>query len=280
MTAILLALGTALCYGISNFIGPLLARGLPTMAVIVFGQTVALVVSATVVIAHGGGSPGLAAVGAGLLAGAGNAGGLALFYAAAASGPLSIVTPIGATGAAVPVVIGLASGERIGPLGMAGILLALGGVVLAARRVAGASAEEAADLRRTVLLAAASAAAFGVFLWAIAPASQGGVFWGVMLSRISLVALLVGGALLAGRALRVPVADAPKVALPGVLLFSGTLMYAAATQEGLLSVVSVIATLFPVVTVTLAFVFLRERPSRVQWAGIGAALTGVVLLSL
>jgi drug/metabolite transporter (DMT)-like permease len=101
-----------------------------------------------------------------------------------------------------------------------------------------------------------------------------------MLSRISLVASLVAGALLLGRALRVPPAEAPKVALPGVLLFAGTLMYAAATQEGLLSVVSVIATLFPVVTVTLAFVFLKERPSRMQWAGIAAALTGVVLLSL
>lgn len=279
MTAIALALGTALCYGLSNFIGPLLARGLPTMAVIAAGQTVALVVSATVVIAHGEGSPDLAQVGAGLLAGAGNAGGLALFYMAAAGGPLSIVTPIGATGAAVPVLIGLGTGEQIGVAGLLGIALAIGGVVLAGRQVS-ASAQEAADLRRTVLLAAASAAAFGVFLWAIAPASGAGVFWGVLLSRVSLVALLVGGALVAGRALRVPVADAPKVALPGVLLFSGTLMYAAATQEGLLSVVSVIATLFPVVTVTLAFFFLKERPSRVQWAGIAAALTGVVLLSV
>ena len=151
--------------------------------------------------------------------------------------------------------------------------------MLAARRVSG-SAEDAADMRRTVLLAAFSAVWFGVFLWAIAPASAAGVFWGVFTSRVSLVLLLVGGALLTRRALRVPVRDVPRVALPGVLLFAGTLMYAAATTEGLLSVVSVIATLFPVVTVTLALVFLHERLSRVQWAGVGAALTGVVLLSL
>jgi uncharacterized membrane protein len=78
----------------------------------------------------------------------------------------------------------------------------------------------------------------------------------------------------------VPGRALPKVALPGVLLFAGTLMYAAATREGLLSVVSVIATLFPVVTVTLALVFLHERLSRTQWVGVAAALTGVVLLSL
>lgn len=279
MTAVALALGTALCYGVSNFIGPLISRNLPTMAVIVAGQTVALVVSTVVVVLHGTGSPGGLAIGAGLLAGLGNAGGLALFYAAAASGPLSIVTPIGATGAAVPVLIGLGTGERLGPLGVLGIALAIGGVVLAGRRVSG-NAAEAADMRRTVLLAAASAVCFGIFLWAIAPASASGVFWGVMLSRFSLVVSLVGGALLLGRALRVPAAEAPKTALPGVLLFGGTLMYAAATQEGLLSVVSVIATMFPVVTVTLAFLFLHERPTRTQWTGITAALAGVLLLSL
>jgi len=279
MTAILLALGTALCYGVSNFIGPFLARELPTMTVIVAGQSVALLVSALVVVLHGSPAPELDEVGAGLLAGAGNAGGLALFYAAAESGPLSIVTPIGATGAIVPVLIGIGTGDNLSALSAAGIVLAIGGVALAARR-AGGSVEEAADLRRTVILSALSAVCFGVFLWGISPASASGVFWGVMFSRLSLLTLLFAGALLTQQAFRVPAADVPKVALPGVLLFGGTLLYAAATQEGLLSVVSVIATLFPVVTVTLALLLLHERLSRVQWAGVGAALTGVVLLSV
>jgi drug/metabolite transporter (DMT)-like permease len=279
VTAIALALGTALCYGISNFVGPLISRELPTMTVLVAGQTVAFAVSAIVVVAHGDPPPSLDEVGAGLLAGAGNAGGLALFYAAAAIGPLSIITPIGATGAIVPVLVGIATGDRLGALGATGIVLAIGGVALAGRRVGG-SAQEVADLRRTVILAGLSAACFGVFLWGISPASQSGVFWGVMFSRLSLLTLLIGGAIVTRQALRVPPAAVPKVALPGVLLFGGTMLYAAATQEGLLSVVSVIATLFPVVTVTLALLLLHERLSRVQWAGVGAALAGVVLLSV
>jgi drug/metabolite transporter (DMT)-like permease len=279
VTAILLALGTALCYGLSNFIGPQISRGLPTMPVIIAGQTVALLVSSIVVLVSGHAEPDATQIGAGLLAGAGNAAGLVLFYLAAANGPLSIVTPIGATGSIVPVLIGLATGDRLSGLGAAGIVLAISGVILAARRVS-ASAEDAADMRRTVVLSASSAACFGVFLWAIAPASKAGVFWAVFLSRVSLVTLLVGAALLTSRALRVPGRALPKVALPGVLLFAGTLMYAAATREGLLSVVSVIATLFPVVTVTLALVFLHERLSRTQWVGVAAALSGVVLLSL
>jgi drug/metabolite transporter (DMT)-like permease len=280
VTAVLLAMGSALCWGVSNFIGPLISRSLPVMAVIVAGQTVALVVSAIVVVASGHPAPDAIGIGAGVLAGVGNAAGIALFYTAAATGPLSIVTPIGATGAGVPVLIGLATGERIGVLGALGILLAIGGAVLAARR-ASASAAEAADLRRTVMLSALSAVGFGTFLWAIAPASEsGGVFWGVMLSRASMVAVIVGGTLLLGRALRVPAREVPKVALPGVLLFGGTLMYAAATQQGLLSVVAVVAALFPVVTVTLALLFLHERLSRTQWAGVASALAGVVLLSI
>jgi drug/metabolite transporter (DMT)-like permease len=279
VTAVLLALGTALCYGLSNFIGPLVSRTSPRMAVIIAGQLVALTVSTVVVLVAANDAPPLIDVGAGVLAGAGNAGGLAAFYIAAETGPLSIVTPIGALGAGVPVLIGLAGGETVGIAGLVGILLAIGGVALAARRRS-ASAAEAADMRRTIGFSVLSAAAFGVFLWAIKPASEHGVFWGVMVSRISLVALLVGGALLARQALRVPPSDLPKVAFPGMLLFAGTLLYSAATQEGLLSVVSVIATLFPVVTITLALVFLHERLSRPQWAGVTAALTGVVLLSV
>jgi EamA domain-containing membrane protein RarD len=139
---------------------------------------------------------------------------------------------------------------------------------------------QAADLRRTVVLASLAAVGFGVFLTALKPASSEGIFWGVLVSRVSLLVLLIGGALIARTAVRVGVRELPSVALPGLLLFAGTLLYASATRHGLLSVVSVIGSLNPIVTVTLALVFLHERLSRPQWAGVGAALTGVVLLSV
>jgi drug/metabolite transporter (DMT)-like permease len=279
MTAVLLALGTALCYGLSNFIGPLISRELPTTAVLVGGQLVALTVSAIVVFATAAPAPPLEDIGAGVLAGAGNAAGLAFFYAAASSGPLSIVTPIGSLGAAVPVLIGVATGDALGAAGAAGIVLAIGGIALAARRRS-ADAAEAADLRRTVFLASLGGVGFGIFLWGLKPASSEGVFWGVMVSRFSLLVLLLGGALITGAAVRVRPRDLPKVALPGLLLFGGTMLYAAATRHGLLSVVSVLGSLNPVVTVTLALIFLHERLSRVQWAGVASALVGVVLLSV
>src|SRR5689334_22759417 len=128
MAAVLLALGTAVCYGISNFIGPQLSRSLPTMAVLVGGQLVALSVSAIVVIATAAELPTGQHFAAGLLAGVGNAAGLALFYLAVQSGPLSIVTPLGALGAGVPVLIGVAKGEDIGLIGLLGVVVAIGGV--------------------------------------------------------------------------------------------------------------------------------------------------------
>ena len=79
--------------------------------------------------------------------------------------------------------------------------------------------------------------------------------------------------------LRVGGRDVPRVMVPGLLLFGGTLLYTAATREGDLSVVAVLGSLFPVVTVGLAFVLLGERLTRVQGLGAAAAMVGSVLLA-
>lgn len=275
--AVAFALLTALCYGVSNFVGPRLAGGAPLYVVLLAGQVVALLASGVGLLVSGdavGARPALFA----LLAGVANAGGLVTLYRAATFGPLSIVVPIGALGASVPVVAGLVSGEPLGVARAAGIVLALGGVVVAARPSGREPAEQ--DTQRAVRWALVSALSFGVFLAAISPASEDGVFGAVFLSRAALVPVLVLIALRLHEPLRAPASVVPKLALPGVLLFAGTLSYAAATREGDLSVVSVIGSLFPVVTVALAFAIGQERLSRAQGAGVAAALAGVVLLSL
>src|SRR5687767_8010980 len=112
MTAALLALGAAACYGVSNFVGPRLVQDLPLYSVLIAGQLVALAVSALLLIAEPGtGGPDLAAVAAAGAAGAGNAFGLICFYRAAELGPLSIVAPLASLGAGVPVLAGVAGGD-------------------------------------------------------------------------------------------------------------------------------------------------------------------------
>lgn len=277
--AALLALLTSLCYGTSNYVGPTLSRDAPVYAVLVTGQAVALLVSAAVVVIAGQPVPEASVWGAAALAGVGNAWGLIAFYRAASHGPLSIVTPIGSLSVLAPVGTGLAKGEPLGAAKLAGLVLALCGVALATRRRA-RPGDRPDDVGLAARWALASAVGFGLFLTFVAPASKGGVFWAVALSRIAMLAACVVAARLLHQRLSTRPGLLPKLAVPGLLLFAGTVAYAEATRLGDLSVVSVLGTLFPVVTVTLAFLLGGERLRRVQAIGVATAIAGVVLVSL
>ncbi|WP_205697411.1 EamA family transporter [Conexibacter sp. SYSU D00693] len=290
--AAVLALLASVLYGVSNFLGPTMSRHAPLFVVLLAGQAVAFLASGTLALATGADGLDGTQLAAALGAGVGNAVGLLGFYRAAQLGPLSLVTPLGALGAGVPVVAGLVSGEPATALKLAGVALALGGAGLAARRPTAPVPDAHApaggptvrhrpeDRPRAVAWALGSAVAFGGFLSLMAPAADGSVLWAVCASRVSLLTIVAATGLVLGQALRAPAARLPLLAVPGLLLFSGTLAYSAATQHGDLSVVSVLGSLFPVVTVGLAFVLLRERLASVQAAGVAAAVAGTVLLSL
>lgn len=278
MLAAALALTTSLCYGVSNFVGPSLSRGLPVYPVLIAGQVVAFAVSGAVLAVTQAELPGGTVLLAAAAAGIGNAVGLIAFYKAATLGPLSLVTPISSLAVILPVSAGLASGEPLGPLKLIGILLAIGGVVVASRRSPGGAAPTGTE-GAAAGWALFAALGFGTFLACVAPASDDGVFWAVMLSRVALLIAFVAVALAISAPLRVPVSRLPLLAVPGVLLFAGTLAYSAATREGDLSVVSVCGSLFPVVTVGLAYAY-GERVSGRQALGVAAALCGIVLVSV
>jgi drug/metabolite transporter (DMT)-like permease len=279
--AIALALGSSTCYGMSNFLGPQLARRHTLAAVMVFSQVAALIASALFLIARGGQSLPSADMWLALLAGAGNAGGLIGFYIAAELGPLSVAAPIGAVGAVVPVVWGLTSGDSLKLTQAAGLVLAMGGAALAARgtRHSHEQAMRYSNPRASALWAAGSAVAFGVFLTALPKASAHGQAWALFDARVGVVLLV---ALWAGRNLRT-IRISRKSALltvPGLLLITGTVLYTTAAAHGRLSLVSVLGSLFPVVTVGLGVALLRERLSRIQIVGVVAALCGIVLIAL
>ena len=276
MLAIVLALGTSVAYGVSNFFGPLLGRSHPQAAVLLAGQTAALVGAVALVAVVADPLPPAEGVAFGLLAGVGNIAGLATFYRAASLGPVSIAAAIGATGTTLPVIFGLAGGESLQPNEAAGIVLAIAGAILAAQK-----GDPVVIPRDAALWAILSAFGFGGFLIALPEAvERGGTAWALVDARFAVVVLLVAGALV----LRAPMTSAPRalpqLAIPGLLLLAGTLMYAEATQRGLLSVVSVLASLATVVTVTLSYFILHERLSTLQRAGVACATLGVILLAL
>lgn len=278
--AVLLALGTSVAYGVANLLAPLFAQRFPLAAVLLAGQATALALTLAGLAITGEPVPGAGDIGFGLLAGAGNAAGLIGFLLAAEAGPVSLVAPIGASGGVLPVVYDLARGASLGTLEAVGLTLALVGVVIAARRPTGAAAPPAHhDLRRCVTFALVSAAGFGLLLIALPQAADGGRWWALADARAVIVLAVLGFATLTRRSLRAPARELPRLAIPGVLLLTGTLLYTLATERGSLSVVAVLASLNPAVTVGLAFVLLGERLTRTQAVGIGCIIAGVVAVA-
>jgi drug/metabolite transporter (DMT)-like permease len=279
--AIALALGSSTCYGVSNFLGPQLVRRHTLTSVLMLSQVAALAASALYLVASGGRALPSSDMWLAFLAGAGNAGGLIGFYIAAELGPLSVVAPIGAVGAIVPVIWGLTTGDSLKLTQAAGLVLAMGGAALAARRPPPTpeQARRYPNPRASAIWAAGSAVAFGVFLTALPEASAHGQAWALFDARMGAVLLLTLWAGRKLRAIRISRRSA-LLTVPGLLLITGTLLYTTATAHGQLSLVSVLGSLFPVVTVGLGVALLQERLSRAQVVGVTAALSGVVLIAL
>jgi drug/metabolite transporter (DMT)-like permease len=284
--AALLALLASALWGTADFLGGTAARRLPVASVVGVSQLVALL----------GLVPLAAAIGAlddprgyllpGLLAGCTGAAALACFYRALALGTMGVVAPIASLGVVVPVVLGLLDGERPGAVQLAGMAVAVVGVVLASGpELSGTGRGGAAPL----LLAAAAALGFGAVLSLIAAGSGGenGTMGAVVMtllvmrlvSVLALTALLLAFLRTRGPEIGVRRADLPLLVTIGVFDVGANASFALASQSDLVSVTAVLASLYPVITVLLARRFHAERLARVQQVGVVLALGGVVALA-
>ena len=280
MLAVALALASSLCWGVSDFVGGLQSRRQALLAVMWISQGSALLillvaVAAGVPTAHDGAATAWAA-GAGIL----GLCALTAFYHALSIGTMSIVAPLSATGTAIPVLVGLASGDEPSGLQAAGMALAACGVVLASREKPGDDAATRRASRRSIVLALVAAVGFGSFFAMLDRAEQSAdVAWLLLAARVPSVALLT----LAVVWRRPPLPrERPALAallLVGVFDLLANLFFALATGLGLLSVVGVLSSLYPAVTVVLARVLLHERPTRVQDVGVAVTLAGVVAIA-
>jgi drug/metabolite transporter (DMT)-like permease len=285
--ALNLALLSSLAWGVADFVAGLKSRSLPVVTVMLVAVVTGLLLAGAIVAGRGVELPAGRHLGYAALSAVLGSVGLAAFYRGLAVGAMSVVAPIAATGAAVPVAFGLASGERPGAIQAAGALLAVVGVAFAARehdpRVA--SGEGAplgarrARVARGVPLAVLAAVGLGGFLVAIDAASEGDVGWAILVNRLGSLGLLALAALVFRPRAPAGLRDAAPAVAVGVLETTANLLIAVATTLGLVSLVGVLASLYPVVTVALARVVLGERTARVQLAGAAAALGGVVLIA-
>jgi drug/metabolite transporter (DMT)-like permease len=277
VVAIALALGSSLVYGASDFLGGLKSRSLPLLSVLLVSQASSLVLLVVNVVVRGEGPPDGSFLIYGVLAGLCEAVGVAAFYRGLAVGVMSIVSPIAATAPMVPVVAAVILGELPSFLQGIGILLALAGIAIISWQPGGRGASR--DLAPSILFGLLTALGFGGFLVAMDAASEGGVPWALLMARGAAVAAFTSAFLLIRPRLGVRSAELPVLVLIGVLIIAADSMYAVASTEGLLSVVAVLSSLYPVVTILLARYYLQERLQRHQQLGAAASLSGAVLIS-
>jgi drug/metabolite transporter (DMT)-like permease len=268
-----LALAAAASWGVGDFLGGLKSRTLRPVAVQIVAQPIGGTLLGIWVAVRGQGPPGSEVLWACVASVFGTIG-LIAFYRGMAAGALSIVAPIAGAGAAIPVIWGLARGDHPSVYQELGFAAALVGIVLASfeRR------PEAARLAAGVGWAAIAMLAFGGYYIPMHAASQGDFLWAAFVFRLTSTTLIAGAWL----ALRPPSArraDLPVLASIGILDTGGNVFFSAAAAKGLVSVVSILASLYPVVTVLLARAVLHERVHRSQELGIALALAGIILVS-
>jgi drug/metabolite transporter (DMT)-like permease len=273
--AIVLALGASLTWGFADFFGPLQGRKLGALRTLVYVQLGGLVGIAMIVAVRGLG-PRSAVTLLAIPAAISGTLGLFAYYRGIAVGAISIVAPIAGVSAVVPVFVGIASGESPSPLQLTGIACALLGVFLAAREPGRAGETK---LAAGVGLAILAAIGFGGYFPFMHAAGNADDWWASLIFRIASTSVILVAVAVQRPALGVPVRILPWLALIGFGDMFGNLLYAAASTSGLVSVTSVLASLYPIVTVVLARIVLSERVARSQEAGIALTLAGVALIS-
>jgi drug/metabolite transporter (DMT)-like permease len=275
--AIFLALASALIYGTADFFGGLASRRAAALAVTFVSQGVGLVSLLIVLPVARGHGFDAADVAWGAAGGLSGAVALVCFYWALAAGAMTVVAPLTAVvSAVVPVVTGLALGERPSIWALLGVALALPAIALIARE----HPDRPQRLTRPVMGASlAAGAGFGLFFVALSRTSGHSGLWPLVGARVASLCLLSLVLIAVRRPPRLPRPARPITLAAGVLDTTANAVYLAAATRGLLSLVAVIAALYPASTVILARVVLGEQIERTQIGGFVLAALAVSLVA-
>jgi drug/metabolite transporter (DMT)-like permease len=277
--SVLLAAASALVWGTADFCGGKAVQlGGPTRRGYAFSVTLVSqlcsipVIGLLLLLVPGQLTP--AVIGWGAIAGVAGLFGIVLLYQGLASGSMAVVAPTTAvTSALVPLIGGLARGERPGVIPLAGAICALLAIGLVSLGQSGTGRVD----RRSIMLALSAGTFFGVFFLLLSQAGEKPGVFPLAAARIGSVllglALLkpLGGALRIDRSLRALVIGA------GVLDITANGMFLVAANTGQLSIVAPVAALYPASTVLLALAVDKERLRPVQMLGLGLAAAALVL---
>lgn len=279
MTAVLLALASAAAYGLSDFVGGVTSKRASPWSVALVAQLVggaAVLGLATVA----PGEPTTTDLVWALVAGVANGVGTGFLYRGLSSGRMGVVAPVSGVGAAVvPVAVGVLSGERPSALVWIGIVVALPGIWLVAREPVAEDVTGAAPTSSGAVDGVLAGLGFGALFAALAQIPEQAGFLPLALNQLvaGVVVVAMATALRARWLPREPAAGLGAVS--GVLGATATGCFLLASQAGFLTVVSILASLYPAVTVVLAATVLREHVHRGQAVGLVLCGAAVALVA-
>jgi uncharacterized membrane protein len=288
---ILLALGAAVSYGASDFTGGFLSKKAAVFVVVLVSQVVSLAVLVAVLPFWEGAFSAEAILWGGAAGIAGVAGASAL-YRGLSVGRMSVVAPIsGVLAAGIPVLVGLSLGERPAPFAVAGVVVGLVAVVAVSRTPnpgppadatssVGKSITEVPRSGRGLLEGVGAGMGFGLFFVLLERSPTDSGLWPLVGMRASMIALVWSVVVIGGLSRALPGGLVLRLGGLGLINVLADLLYLLATRHGLLSLVAVITSMYPAVTVVLARSILREQMDFQQVIGLGLAAASVVLIAL
>jgi drug/metabolite transporter (DMT)-like permease len=272
--AALLALLSSFTWGTADFLGGILSKRRNAIAVIGGSQPFGLIAITIVALAFNKFWFNEQIIIYGIFAGLIGMLALMAYYQALATGSMGIVAPIGSLGVLVPLVYAYLDGDKPTTMQNMGIAAAIIGVILAS-----GPEFRGGTKRAPILLALGSAVFFGFVVLFMAKGGQINAPATVVVMRVSQVSVMLTLALVLRTLGGLKREDVPLLAATGSMDAIANVFFTTAASIGMLSIVSVLGSLFPIATGILAWWFLKERLIPIQYIGIVVTMAGVVAIT-
>ena len=268
-------LAAASSWGAGDYCGGLASRRTNVYGVVLVSQLVGLVLLSTLALLLSEPFPTLTDMAWAAIAGIGGAVGLSALYRGLAAGPMGVVAPVAAVVSVIlPLIFGLFLEGMPGLPQLLGFGLALCAVWFITRAGNGSSTQV-----RDLVLPVVAGLGFGVFFILIGHVSAAAVLWPLAAARVASVLALLVVVLLTRQPARPAAGQMPLILMSGLFDTGGNAFYALAARTGRLDIAAVLSSLYPAVTVILAWLILKERLSRTQGVGLALAMIAVLLIA-
>jgi drug/metabolite transporter (DMT)-like permease len=276
MLAFAISLVSGLSWGISDFLGGIQARRMPVLAVLLVTQPAGLLIALLALPLFGADPLPAHKLALAFAGGVAVMGALGAFYSAMAMGAMSVVAPIAALGVVVPVCVGLARGESPSAIQLAGLVIAVIGVVVLSYEE---DTHQAGVGKKVIGLALISALGFGTFFTLLDLAASDRPGWAIVSARTGGTVMVLAAVALARPSLEAVPGALPVLFAIAAFDITANSLFTYASTQGLLPLVAVGGSMYPAFTIALAHLFLGERLRAPQRFGVVLALTGVVLIA-